>query len=177
MGKKRRSWAQIQALHSNSQESVTLVLDTRAATEAKRLAETLDTARDGERLTLAKRVKALEDKANDSSETFTFEAVGGERHELMVAEHPPTDEQKKAAPEGMTPRWNVDTFPPALAAACCVEPLELRGNVAAWDEIRRTWAPGQWARLWGACLAAQAGVVDAPKSQAASDVLRSFESS
>lgn len=164
-------------MHTNPRESVTLVLDTESAAEAARLAEQLDTVPEGERLTLAKRITALEAKAADSRFTFTFEGVGGERYELLLAEHPATDEQKASAPDGFTPRYNTSTFPPALAAASCVEPAELHGDVEEWTEIRRTWSPGQWSRVFGAVLSAQQAVPDAPKSQAASDVLRSFESS
>lgn len=172
---KKKSWAQIKAQHHNARRSVSIVLDSEAALEAQRLAVELDSTPEKSKAALARRINALEEKA--APVTFVFEGVGRSRHQLLLAEHPPTAEQKDAAPEGMTPRFNLDTFPPALMAASCIEPAELRGDVEEWTEIHDTWSDGQVASLWGTCLAAQAGVNDAPKSAAASDVLANSASS
>lgn len=172
---KGKSWAQIKAQHSNTRREVTLVMDSAAALEAKRLTDELATADESAKASLAKRIKALEAKA--AAVTFAFEGVGRARHALILAENPPTKEQKKAAPAGMVPRYNLETFPPALLAASCVEPADLAGAVDAWTEIYDEWSDGQTSALWNACLAANAGVNDAPKSGAASAALASSANS
>lgn len=177
MAAKKRRWADIKRAHRNSRHEVTLVMDTASVVEAQRLAAQLEQAPEGEQPTLARRVRALEDTAADSAVTFVFEGLGRSRYDLLVAEHPATDEQAAAVPEGQTLRWNPETFPPALLAASCVEPADIAGDVEEWAEIHRDWSAGQNARLWGACLAANAGVNEAPKSQAASDVLGRFATS
>lgn len=172
---KAKSWADIKAAHSNTRREVTLVMDSAAALEAKRLADELATVDEKSKAALTRRMKAAEQKAG--AITFAFVGVGRARHALILAENPPTKAQKKAAPAGMVPRYNLDTFPPALLAEACHEPAELHGDVDAWTEIYNEWSDGQTSALWNACLAAQAGVNDAPKSVAASAALASSANS
>ena len=166
------TWSELKAKRRNPRESVPLVMDTAAADEAKLLAASWDSTPEPERLTLATRIDAAERAARESIVVFTFEAVGRGAHELLVAEHPPTKDQLSGMPDDTTLRWNPQTFPPALAAASCVEPAEIAGDVDEWAEIHRTWSDGQWRALWSACMMAQGvAVSDAPKSRAASDAL------
>ncbi|MGH3448677.1 MAG: hypothetical protein ACRDP4_13745 [Nocardioidaceae bacterium] len=176
---KAKSWAAAKAAHRNSRRSITIIMDAESAAEADRLTEELDRLTDeAQTLALAKRIRALEDKAADSAIVFVFQGVGRLQHETMMIDHPATAEQQAAMPEGQTLRWNPETYPPLLLAASCVAPAEIAGDVDEWTEIHRDWSVGQVAALWGACMAANAGVVDeAPKSVAVSDALSRSTSS
>jgi len=83
---------------------------------------------------------ATETALRDSLATFRFQALGADEYESLVDLHPPTPEQTATARrEGnLLPKWNVDTFPQALVAACCVEP--------ALDEaeVSQLWKSPDW---------------------------------
>ena len=56
--------------------------------------------------------------------TFSFRALGRRRYDQLRRQHPPTDGQRDQldARIGVAARWNTDTFPPALVAACATSP-------------------------------------------------------
>jgi hypothetical protein len=118
---------------------------------------------------LAAQVRELEERASESEMTFTFEGLGRGRYARMLADHPPTKEQK--AELGAELIYNPETFPPALLAASCVEPPELASNLPEWTDIHENRSPGIVTRLWRACQQAHQGVADVPKSLLVSAVL------
>lgn len=68
----------------------------------------------------------------DAVVLFRFRGIGRARFEAMVDHHQPTAEQRaKAKTQGYsTLSWNPETFPPALVAACLVEPDLTEAQVA-----------------------------------------------
>jgi hypothetical protein len=120
---------------------------------------------------LAVRIQELEDQVADSEVAFTFESIGQRATAKLLADNPPTDEQKAQAEEnGVSLAFNPDTYPPQLLAATCVSHTS---TVEDWTDIWETWSTGQVTQLWAACLATNQGSADAgPKSLIASEILR-----
>jgi len=119
---------------------------------------------------VAERIQALERELADSEVEFKFRAIGRRAYDQLLAEHPPTAIQvKEAKAQGVVALYNLDTFPPALAAACCVQPAgaTVEHLRKAYDE----WSPGQWSVLWRAVIAVTQGSADVgPKSVTASAI-------
>jgi hypothetical protein len=68
---------------------------------------------------------------------FTFRSIGRKAYDDLVADHPPTKDQRlKAKASGLGDiAWNHDTFPPALVAASLVEPaLDAEQMAALWAD-------------------------------------------
>lgn len=171
-------WAAARRRHVNTRVSVTLAMAADAAEQAERLVPQLRRLRDadGEREDLAEQVhamaeqiRALEDEAAASEVTFVFEGVGRARAEKLRLDHPLPEDMK--AQLGDVVAWDPATYPPALMAASCVAPEELGGNVEDWQGIHDNWSEGQIAKLWRACLQANQGVAEPPKSALVSAIL------
>jgi hypothetical protein len=77
----------------------------------------------------------LSDDEGQHEVTLMFQSIGAVAYDKLIAKHPPKPEQRV---EGAS--YNMDTFAPALIAACSVEP-EL--TVADANEI---WNPDDWSR-------------------------------
>lgn len=120
---------------------------------------------------LAEQIQLLEDELAASEVTFTFRALGRRAYAKLLAEHPPTDEQKADAEENnLRVSYNNDTFPPALLAAACITPEHT--TVEDMTDVWENWSEGQVAPLWAACLTANmAGADVGPKSLIASEIL------
>lgn len=71
---------------------------------------------------------------------FKFRGIGRARYEALVDRHQPTENQRtKAKASGMGEiAWNHDTFPPALVAACLVDPPLTE------EEVAQLWASEDW---------------------------------
>jgi hypothetical protein len=67
--------------------------------------------------------------------TLKYQAIGMRAYDQLVAKHPPKPEQRA---EGSS--FNIDTFAPALIAACSVEP-----EITA-AEAREIWDSEDWSR-------------------------------
>lgn len=189
-----RSWADVKAARSNTRVTVRIAYDSRAADDAERLDAELARVRDEDerhnRLpqapALAERIQQLEQQVRDSEVEFTFEGLGRRKYQLLMEAHPATEAQEAMAETKLA--YNLATFPPALMAACCVEPAELHSGVdeqgnlldekalAEWVEIHDEWSPGQVGRLWRACQQANGGAVEPPKSHLASVILATNDS-
>lgn len=176
--KQQRSWAQAKAGWSNTRVSVTVPLNAAAADEAVQLERELRKLReeDGdiadrseEIAELAARIRELEAAASESEMTFTFEGLGRGRYAKMIAQYPPTDQQKADLDPDLV--YDPERFPPALMAASCVEPAELAGDIEEWADIHENRSPGIVTRLWRGCQQAHLGVADVPKSLLVSAVL------
>lgn len=174
---KPQSWQELKAKRTNTRVSVRIPWDGAAADEAARLAAELprvqdDDARhnrDPQAPEVARRIDELERRARESEVVFSFEGIGRAAYQRMIEAHPATPEQEETAGQKLS--FNSDTFPPALMAASCVEPAELRGDLDEWTEIHDEWSTGLVACLWNAALQANARVNEAPKSRLASTIL------
>jgi hypothetical protein len=75
---------------------------------------------------------------DDAVAHFTFRSIGRAAFDALVDAHPPTPAQRaKAKSFGVNGemQWNMDTFPPALVAACLVEPkLSAEEMLAIWRD-------------------------------------------
>jgi hypothetical protein len=92
---------------------------------AKSMATLLDNNElNGELLDAEEGLREAQESATEAAVTFRFRAIGRVELDHLMGEHPPTKEQTTTARrEGKgAPMWDGDTFPPALIAACCVEP-------------------------------------------------------
>jgi hypothetical protein len=139
-----------------------------------------------EMVDLATEVEALHARAKESDVTFVFEGIGRTRYYELLAEQPPTEQQRGMEERnGLRPQpYNMDTFPPALAAECLVglqdadgqvePPPDLAARLRLMTEIWQNWSSGVNEHLWSAVLVANQGVMETPKSVIASGILRAF---
>lgn len=182
----RPSWAVLKKSQRNVVQSVRVplrgdLLDAVSLLEADlRVAQREDARQDGglnrepRAPGIARRIEELEAEARTSEVWFRFEGLGRGKLAKLEAQHVPTREQRETISEDLM--WNPETFPPALMAASCVEPAELRGNVEEFAEIYDNWSQGQLDRMWRACQAANMMGGDVPKSELASAILRQADS-
>jgi len=78
----------------------------------------------------------LTDDAGEQVEmTLTYQALGGQEYDKLVAKHPPTAEQRV---EGGS--FNIDTFGPALIAKSCVDPEMSEADA------KEIWESPEWSR-------------------------------
>lgn len=78
----------------------------------------------------------LADDAGESSElTLTYQAIGAQDYDKLVAKHPPTADQRV---EGAS--FNIDTFGPALIAKVCVDPE------MSETDAKEIWDSPEWSR-------------------------------
>lgn len=89
---------------------------------------TLDLLRSKQR-----RTKTIELEINGETVEFEFAAIGSHDLDKLQGKHKPTAQQKI---DGLA--WNSDTFPPALVAACLVDPEVTEA------EMREIWESGDW---------------------------------
>lgn len=91
-------------------------------------------------------------------EPIVLQALEPGELEALIAAHPPTPEQWRAAEERAQqrgeqpdwPDWNPDTFRPALLAACAVEAGMTADDWAAF--LRSNVSAGEQAALWRAAM-------------------------
>jgi hypothetical protein len=136
---------------------------------------------------LAEEILELAEQAKRSEVTFVFHGIGRTQYYEMLAQHPPTAEQRVMEERaGWKPQpYNLDSFPPALMAASLVELEDRDGHVEPAPEhfadrlkltveIWSTWANGVNELLWSAVLVANQSVMETPKSLIASEIHRAF---
>lgn len=125
--------------------------------------------RDPEAPAIAEAIETLEAEIAVNEKLFTFASIGRQAWTKLLAEHAPSAEHREMGSD-----HNPETFPPAAVAASAVEPLlSLKTATAMFDELNIS----QWNRLWSACLAANLGGGESPKSAVATAVLRRPEPS
>lgn len=95
-------------------------------------------------------------QAAASQVEFRLQAIGSLAWARLLAEHPPTDDDRKAGTD-----HNPRTFPPAALAASLVEP---EATVEQVEQLADTISFGQWLILWTTCLNVNLGLGDRPKS-------------
>jgi hypothetical protein len=85
-------------------------------------------------------------RLGDDEMSFLFRSIGAKEWDLLVSKHPPTNAQRA---DGNP--FNTDTFPPALMARVCVEPVL---SSEEWTEIWEsdTWSRGEIGDLYAAAV-------------------------
>lgn len=132
---------------------------------------------------LKRELDALYDKARESEVTFTFRSVGRARFDKMLAEHPPTPEQRKQVKELMSergmpfdpPKWNGETFPPAIVSASSVDPeLTITDTQEMWAD--ENWSPAELLRVLECALSCYWEVEEIPFAAGDTAMMPSSES-
>lgn len=115
---------------------------------------------------IAAQLVALEAEMEEARRPFRFRAVGQRRWADLLAEHPPTKEQRRD-----NPRLDHDpaTFPIVAIAASCVDPAMTVDQVRQFEERLDV---SQWSLLWAACCDANMGVLASPKSLVAGAIVQ-----
>lgn len=125
--------------------------------------------RDPQAPAVAEALAALEAEIDANEKLFTFASIGRQRWTKLLAEHPPSAEHRELGSD-----HDPETFPPAAVAASAVDPiLSIETASVMFNELNIS----QWNRLWSACLAANLGGGESPKSAVATAVLKRREPS
>lgn len=119
-------------------------------------------------LALAGTIQQIEADMRDATVDFVLANIGRARWTALLAEHPPTDEQRQQF--GRRFDHNPDKFPHAAIAACCTSPDGV--TVEQVHQLEEVLSAGQWQALWSACFQVNMGGARTGESKAASDVLR-----
>lgn len=115
---------------------------------------------------IAQKIVDLEAEIDEAKRPFVFHKVGHRAWRDLLADHPPTKEQK-ADYRGID--HNPETFPAAAIAASCASPKMTLEQVLQFEQVM---SEAQWAVLWAKCLEANAGNSDTPKSTLAGAIAR-----
>lgn len=119
---------------------------------------------------IARQIEALQDEMEAAKVEFKFKAIGKKAWADLLAQHPPLKEHKELRVD-----HNPETFPIAAIAASCIKP-----DGVDEDFVRRLEAvltDPQFTVIWRACIDANIGGVESPKSLAAGQILRVSEQS
>ncbi|MEV4437482.1 hypothetical protein AB0K09_00445 [Streptomyces sp. NPDC049577] len=178
------SLADVRKRIQRPRQHVDMVMDAEAADEIDVLAKLLEKAKQLDEQTnepdrapaLARRLRALEEQAEASTVTFVLQAISHRHYARLQTEHPPTEAQIAEAHErggDGVPAFDPDSFAPALVRAQMLSPTvgSEQEFAAFWDDL----SDGQMRELWMTALSVQVGVTElGPKSESASEILRSF---
>lgn len=111
---------------------------------------------------------AFEAQRDEADMVIVFESIGHGAWTDLIAAHPPTKEQLKAN-KGLD--HNPETFPIAAVVKSCIETRN--PDAAGLDVETATYLfvdleEAEWLKIWSACLDANLGAAERPKSLAAS---------
>lgn len=118
---------------------------------------------------VAGRISELEAEIERCTLQVKVRSIGNRAWADLKARHYPSKEERQ---QGLD--VHMVTFPVAAVAASVVEPELTATQVEQMSERLPT---GEWMKLWTAVLGVNLGVLDTPKSVAASAVLRANEHS
>lgn len=167
--RKAKGFEDILAAAKLPEHTVRVCLRGDLAAEHERLENELDALREwapsalaeaDPRRPLAEAITALEAEMAESTETFTFRALGQRKYRALVDAHPD--------PKG-DGQWNAETFPQALIAACAIEP---EMDVVDVERLFDVLNAGQVETLFMGAYMVNEGPTRVPFSKAASDALR-----
>lgn len=123
---------------------------------------------------IAEQLEALQAEMEAAKVEFRFRNIGRKAWADLLAAHPPTKEQLQAAKDpGSRMKGidhNPDTFPVAAIAASCSEPAGMDED--AVRRLEAVFTDSQFTVLWSACVDANLGGVEVPKSLAAGRILQ-----
>lgn len=122
---------------------------------------------------VAKRIQEVQEQAKKATVDIVVTSLGTQGYNDLMADHPPTGQQASDNPRI---DHNPDTFPYALAAAC-IRTVDGDPDESTAEEVKDFFEPlpGDWSRVYNACLAVNVAANDVPFSAAASRVLRGSE--
>jgi len=120
---------------------------------------------------ISKEIKALEAEMESALVEFRFRNVGKKAWADLLAQHPPTKDQRAT----LKTDHNPETFPIAAMALACVQPEGV--DEVAVRRLEATLSDSQFTALWRACIDANMGGTESPKSLAAGQILRAKERS
>lgn len=154
-------------------KAAALLAEHAAADEAARLAVEADSRenREPQAPALAAKLREIEERIEDAKTAFTFRNIGRKAWADLVASNPPSKDHLKLDPQAQV---NPETFPQAAIAASCASPSLTVEQVA---RIENAVTDAQWNALFGACLTANVGGNDSPKSVLAGLILQASERS
>lgn len=162
------SFEDIKAKAKPRQTEVRLCLAGDLAAQADRLADEIEVASNRRgptsladvdpRRVLEAELEKIHEAMRPSEVTFRFQALGRTAYSDLLAAHAPRPGTDDSA-------WNHDTFPHALIAACCIEPVM---TVEQVDELSEVFNQRQRNELFNTAWAAQVGETRIPSSRAAS---------
>jgi hypothetical protein len=123
---------------------------------------------------IQEQIEALEAEIEAVRVPFKFTSVGRRKWSDLLAAHPPTPEQiamerEREDGKGMPLDHNPDTFPVAAIAASCIEPAMTLAEVQELEDVLNF---SQFNALWIACVDANVGGMESPKSVAAGLIRR-----
>lgn len=137
-----RAEAEVQRLESLQREAAV-----RGSSLAPSMAAELEEARE--------RFDAVCQRMDDEgiAVTMTFQGIGREAYDALVAKYPPNQKQREEAKKKgqPTPIWNHDAFAPALVAESLIEPeLTLEQVKVLWRDPK--WNQAELGSMFGAAL-------------------------
>lgn len=115
-------------------------------------------------------VEAVEAAIAAAEIEFVFEGIGRRAWLALVAEHPPTDDERRDGYD-----FHPETFQRAAIVASVVSPDDVDADVVLF--LANELDLAEWGKLWTACLEANLGVAVRPKSVAASVLRRTSDRS
>lgn len=118
----------------------------------------------GESREIAERMDALREAMRAYERTVKFQALSQRAYSDLLAKHPP----RKDNEDDQARSLNIETFPPALIAACAVEPVMTEEQVKQLAELLTNW---QFNELFGASFMLNRSPVSIPKSVTVSEIL------
>lgn len=108
---------------------------------------------------LERQVAELEAEMAEALIEYRFKNIGHRAWADLLAEHPPSEEQRAA---NRLADHNPDTLKPAVMAKACVEPDG--ATVAFFNRLSEVYSPDQFEVLWLACYKANMGASGLPKA-------------
>jgi hypothetical protein len=118
---------------------------------------------------IAQRIVEFEAEIEDAKREFVFKAVGQRAWQALIKANPPTEQQRQASTAFQRVDHNPDTFPAAAVSASCISPKMTLEQAKQFEEILDVSA---WAKIYAACLDANVGGGDSPKSVVAGGIAR-----
>lgn len=118
---------------------------------------------------IAGEIESLVRDSEDTEAEFVFKAIGRHGYDDLLAEHPPTEKDRKLAKEqaeslglpSFQAEFNAETFPPALISASCIQPqMSLEEALEIWNSDE--WNGAELLKLWEAARNANATPGDIP---------------
>jgi hypothetical protein len=162
----RKAAADILAKAKARVSRVKLVLDGDLLAEHERLNAELEAAPEGGNVEeLAQHLIDLEEQIRKAEIEFVFRGIGRGRWRKLLADHPPSDEDKAAGLD-----FSQENFPFAAMAASIVSPTLSEDDLRELDE--ETFTEVDFQKIWTCCLRANVGAgVTRPESRAAHAIL------
>lgn len=136
--------------------------DLEEAKEADKQASSL--AEGGQARKIAEAIQTVEREMRQHTHPFAFRAKPVHEYRELVQQHPPREDNQFDALYGA----NMNTFPVAVIAACCIDPVM---TVEQTEQLCEVLTDGQQMDLFLCAARVNRDRVDIPKSVAASAIL------